>query len=453
MVVGRQKTKKTKICDHGKEDLISQLPEPLISEILCRLSTKDAVRTSLLSTSWRNLWRWVPDLDLNSDAFPNFDASVSFVERFLVSHRDRELWIRRLRLSFGYRHHRHICDITSWIDAVTTCRIQHLDFRCCSYHFHYIQIPLSLYTCQTLIHLRLSGVSLCNAEFVSLPCLKFMHLVCNKYPNETTLQKLISGSPILEDLTIYRTSNDDDKATVLQVRSHTLKRVYIDDFTQVVIDAPLLQCLKTSLSSPKNYQIVNLGSSAKLDIGLLYFGRARYSSSMFHDIITDISRVRELVVGNAMWEGIFHYSKSEPVLLQFRHLSRLNVKFIKSGIELLPFFLESCPKLESLVMELVKDLSMRGKEKEPKVMFSTVPRCLVSSLKFVKWKRSISVYEGETELVRYFLKNSQMLEKLRLDIYYTEKAKCAFLQELLTMPRCSSVCEIHCSLIPEDNYR
>ncbi|XP_010442775.1 PREDICTED: F-box/FBD/LRR-repeat protein At1g51370-like [Camelina sativa] len=450
MVVGRQK-KKTKTCEHGKEDLLSQLPEPLISEILCRLSTKDAVRTSLLSTRWRNLWRWVPDLDLESDSFSksNFDAFVSFVERFLVSHRDRELWIRKLRLCFGYHHHRPICDLTSWIDVLTTCRIQHLDVYCWSNHD--IQIPLNLYTCETLVHLLLCYVTLSNAEFVSLPCLKIIHLVDNTYPNETTLQKLISGSPILEDLTITRSWNDDDNATVLQLRSHTLKRVDIDEFTQVVIDAPLLQALKATVST-KNFQIVNLGSSAKLDID--YSGHATCSSSMIHDIITDMSRVRELVIGNAIWKEIFQYSKSEPALLQFRDLSRLNVQFSKSDIELLPLFLESCPKLETLVMELVTDRSMRGKkEQEPKVMFSTVPQCLVSSLKFVQWKRSISGYEGETELVRYFLKNSKIVEKLRLDIYYTEKAKCALLQELLTMPRCSSVCEIHCSVIPRDKYR
>ncbi|EOA14506.1 hypothetical protein CARUB_v10027726mg, partial [Capsella rubella] len=431
VVVGRQK--KTKICNREEEDLISKLPEPLISEILCRLSTEDAVRTSLFSTRWRNLWRWIPDLDLSPDAFPNFDAFVSFVERFFVYHSDRDLWIRKLRLRFGYRHYLVMYDLASWVDAVTKCRIQHLDVSCFRNHQNQILIPLCLYTCETLVHLRLSNVSMCTAEFVSLPCLKFMCLAHIKYPNETTLQKLISGSPILEDLTIIRYSDDEYKATVLQVRSHTLKRVYINEFTQVVIDAPLLQCLKATGSSTKNFHIVHLGSSAKLDVG--YFGHM--SSSMILDIMTDMSRFRELIIGNAIRKEICKYSKS--VLPQFRVLSRLNVKFSKSGIELLPLFLESCPKLESLVMELVKERLKHGKkEKETKVMFSTVPRCLVSSLKSMEWKRLIPGYVGETELVRYFLKNSKILEKLRVDVYYTEKTKCAFLQELLKMPRCSS---------------
>ncbi|XP_010473289.1 PREDICTED: F-box/FBD/LRR-repeat protein At1g51370-like [Camelina sativa] len=411
--------KKTKICDKLKvshkeeEDRISQLPEHLISEILYHLSTKDAVRTSVLSTRWRYLWQSVPGLDLSSYEFSKFDAFASFVERFFISH--RESWIRKLSLSYYNRD----------------------------------KIPLSLYTCETLVHLQLCNVTMCNAEFVSLPCLKFMYLGNNKYRNETTLQKLISGSPVLEHLTITRAPTYDD-ANVVQVRSHTLKTAYICEFAEVLIDAPLLQSLKATVSSTMNFQIVNLGSSAKLDFDLSHM---RCSSSMIHDILTCVPLVRELVISNGIRKEIFQYSKPGP-LFQFRDLSRLNVEFSKFDLATLPTLLQSCPKLESLVMKLVKDRSMCGKKNtELKVMFSTtVPHCLVSSLKVVEWRRSIAVYEGELELVRYFLKNSKILEKLKLDVYYAGKSKCAFLQELLTMPRCSSVCELHCSVIPKNIY-
>ncbi|KAL1211080.1 F-box/FBD/LRR-repeat protein [Cardamine amara subsp. amara] len=110
---------------------------------------------------------------------------------------------------------------------------------------------------------------------------------------------------------------------------------------------------------------------------------------------------------------------------------------------MLPTILESCPKLESFILEIVH-LYIRGKKKkeEPKVMFPTVHRCLVSSLKLVELKCSIPGYEREMELVRYLLKNSTILEKLKLDVYYTKKTKCDFLKELVAMPRGSSVCEV-----------
>lgn len=93
------------------------------------------------------------------------------------------------------------------------------------------------------------------------------------------------------------------------------------------------------------------------------------------------------------------------------------------------------------LQELIKDLSYK-KNREPKLMFSTVPTCLVSSLKVLELIRLIPRYEGEVELVRYFLKNSPILEKLRLDTYYNKKGMRDFLKAVVALPRCSSACEV-----------
>ncbi|XP_020867313.1 LOW QUALITY PROTEIN: F-box/FBD/LRR-repeat protein At1g51370, partial [Arabidopsis lyrata subsp. lyrata] len=286
--------------------------------------------------------------------------------------------------------------------------------------------------------------------------------------NETTLLTLISGSPVLEDLISSLISTTYPKRNVLQLRSHTLKRINVNEFIDVVIDAPLLQCVRAKMYSTKNFQIINSGFPAKLDIDFLSTS-VRYHKNVIRDILIDISRVRDLVISSNTWkvyistfehiylkiflyksffvhlcyQEFFLYSKSRPVR-QFRYLSPLKARFYISDLEMLPTLLESCPKLESLILEMVKKQSMgRHEEKrEPNVMFSTVPRCLVSSLKFVELKRSIPRYEGEMELGRYFLTNSTLLKKLRLNVHYTKKAKCAFLTELVAIPRCSSTCEV-----------
>ncbi|KAL1206636.1 F-box/FBD/LRR-repeat protein [Cardamine amara subsp. amara] len=436
--------KKTKVCDKVPvEDRISQLPDSVIAEILCHISTKDAVRTSVLSTRWRNLWESVPELDISSYRFSSdVNSFVSFAERFFDPH--MKSWVRKLRLSMS-KSPDDKSFLNRWIDAVSTRRIQHLDLRL--YHFNSSDsiLPLSIYTCQTLVHLQLHHAILVNAEVVSLPCLKIIHLEETTCPNEATLEKLISGSPLLEDLTLIRFSKHIAK--VLQVRSQTLKRIRINESSaKVVIDAPLLQCLRTVIHSTKNFEIINLGFSTKLDINVLYGHGTTYRTSLIHGILTDISRVRDLDINHYFWKEIFPYSKSGPVP-QFGNLSHLNSRFFVTDLEMLPTLLESCPKLESLTLELIDPYMGSKTKKEPKVIFLTVPECLVSSLKLVAFKRSIPGNEGEIELLRYLLKNSTILEKLKLDVYYTKKAECDFLKELLTMPRCSSTCEIHCSFI------
>ena len=288
--------KKANICNKVStlEDRISHLPEHLISEILFHLSTKDAVRTSVLSSKWRYLWQRVPGLDLNPYAFSNFSKFVSFVKRFIYS--NNESWIRKLRLYIG--HHHGMRDISSCIEAVARRRIQHIDLSFDTTYQPGNIPPLRLYPCDTLVHLRLDGATLVNAEFGPFPCLKILHLEQVSYPNESTLENLISGSPVLEDLTINRYPYN---IKVLQVRSQTLKKIDIDHFG-AVIDAPLLQCIRTKICSTKNFQVINLGFSTKLDIDVVFSSHGTYNSSLIHDIMTDISRVSELVISNGIWK-------------------------------------------------------------------------------------------------------------------------------------------------------
>ncbi|KAK6229191.1 hypothetical protein SCA6_018142 [Theobroma cacao] len=71
---------------HGL-DLISKLPNTLLSEIVSQLPTNEAVRTSILSRQWKSLWRLGIDNCLNRDVVKELFHAVMMIDKVLFSHR------------------------------------------------------------------------------------------------------------------------------------------------------------------------------------------------------------------------------------------------------------------------------------------------------------------------------------------------------------------------------
>ncbi|CAN6812096.1 unnamed protein product [Brassica oleracea] len=197
-----------------EEDRISLLPDHLLCQILSDVPTKTAVVTSVLSTRWRTIWLSTPVLDLHNHDFPNSYAFASFISRFLYFSKGSSCLhklkldlrfgrpIQELRnLEFVSRYLDPSYLVTQWINNAV--KLQHLDIL--FVHPRSVDMmPLSIYTCVTLVSLKLCNVPLAASEYVSLPRLKIMHLVDNVYANDAFLEKLISSCPVLEDLTVVR---------------------------------------------------------------------------------------------------------------------------------------------------------------------------------------------------------------------------------------------------------
>lgn len=108
-------------------------------------------------------------------------------------------------------------------------------------------MPLDVYKSRSLVSLKLVNVGLLNPGFVvSLPCLKIMHLEDIQYSSDDgalIVEKLVSGCPVLEDLTLCR-SFDDKLPVVLRVSSQTLKRFCVKSGSGMENDAPGLKCIE-----------------------------------------------------------------------------------------------------------------------------------------------------------------------------------------------------------------
>jgi len=386
------------------EDLISKLPEVLLSQILSYLPTKDIVRTSVLSKRWKSVWLLIPGLDLDSSEFPHYDTFVDFMNEFLFFSREENPCLHKLKLSIQKNENDPSC-VTLWTDCVARGKLQHLDVefggRVMEREF-WEMMPLSLYICKTLLHLRLYRVLLGNFDqsVDSLPSLKSMCLEENVYSNEASLESLISSCRVLEDLTIVKI---DDNVRFLRVHSQSLtslsvgyKSYYPGEIyyyydrdrgnSGLVIDAPRLKYLTFNNDQSKSKTISNLGSLVKVTIlGPIKISRVVgcTEQQMAHKFLTGISRVRYLIVSEDMMEVCFYelhivyiilyrtfanplsslrfffckqvissYLK-EDSLPQFGNLSYLKASVWLSSfdfLDILPKLLESCPNLKSIVL-------------------------------------------------------------------------------------------------------
>ncbi|KAL0687119.1 hypothetical protein Bca4012_086796 [Brassica carinata] len=106
--------------------MISNLPDALISKLLSYLPTKEAVRTSVLSSRWKSLWLFISEIDLDTCTFPGGPhAFVSFMEKFLdSSSRVEKPCLHKVKLTTVED------DITRWIDFMARPELEHLHFEC-----------------------------------------------------------------------------------------------------------------------------------------------------------------------------------------------------------------------------------------------------------------------------------------------------------------------------------
>ncbi|CAA7059027.1 unnamed protein product [Microthlaspi erraticum] len=427
------------------KDLISNLPDALISQMLLYLPTKEAVRTSVLSNRWKSLWLLIPEFDLASTEFSDYTASfVCFMDRLLGFCRLEKSCLHKLKLSVRKDGNDQVC-VTRWIDFVATPNLKHLDVEFVGpVKRECLEVmPLSLYVCETLLYLRLHRVLLDNFKSVSLTRLKTLHLEENEYANEAGPELLISSCPVLEDLSIVR--RPDDNAKVLRVNSQTLTSLSIEvggrddeddegfdeDNSVVLIDAPRLKYLNFEDEVSHSKIISNSGSLTKVNIvGDFSLWEDKLQMRKF---FTSISGVKDMKLS---WRA-FEVIDTIMPLPQFCNLSCLEAELYSASMEDLPTYLESFPNLKSLTLDVLY-CTMREE-----VRLSLVPQCLLSSLEFVEIKGIFWGAPTKMEVVaRYFAENAVVLKKLVLRCGGSVLVQDSISRDLFALLKRSTTCQI-----------
>ncbi|XP_024028061.1 F-box/FBD/LRR-repeat protein At1g13570 [Morus notabilis] len=217
-------------------DKISELPDHIIEDILCRLSTRDAVRTSVLSSKWRLKWTTLPSVVFGDSfmcphIFESNEEFVSTIDHVLSRHVGP---IHKFKLCYDiYAINEHMSidheeillnrDINRWILRLSRSHIKELSLM-----FYPRQCSM-LPSC-TLFSQKLTGLELCNSSLKLSETFKGFGNLKSLHISSVTLTKdmieiLIRSSPVLESVALWP--------------------VHLGDFVENInVDAPNLRVFK-----------------------------------------------------------------------------------------------------------------------------------------------------------------------------------------------------------------
>ncbi|CDY16108.1 BnaC08g40150D [Brassica napus] len=270
---------------------------------------------------------------------------------------------------------------------------------------------------RTLVYLKLTSSVLGYPVVVFMPCLKFMHLEEVKW--RVHLAKLISGCPVLEELTLLRDPEDEYKALLVRTRSLKRFRVlplrngYVRSRVKCTlkIDAPGLEHM--SLGDDQICSIVVKNLTCLLVVELDVKFRVLVNTwnvskiNVIRDFLNGISCARHMIISAKTVQALARYSQL-GMIPKFNNLSRLQAVFRSKLVQFLPAFLECCPNLKHLILVL------HPEEMEEELELTDVPQCVSTTLECVEIQDKFEWEEGKMKVASYFLENSAVLEKLIL---------------------------------------
>ncbi|KAL9162169.1 hypothetical protein ABFS82_07G071600 [Erythranthe guttata] len=196
--------------DSNSMDRISELPKDILHIILYFLSQKDAVRTSVLSNSWRNIWCTRPNLDFSDAAFKgNKQDFLSLVTRNLQRYRDQRMCVEEFHLRISLRdhldHESSVMLLERWIPLLKNMGLKKF---CLSLHSKLystrLRLPSVVFVAESLQDLRLENFVLDRNTIERIVLLNNLRSLCLRedWIEDEIFQKIIDSCPLIETLDV-----------------------------------------------------------------------------------------------------------------------------------------------------------------------------------------------------------------------------------------------------------
>ncbi|KAG2328965.1 hypothetical protein Bca52824_000145 [Brassica carinata] len=382
-------------------DRISGLSDELLVKILLLVPTKVAVSTSILSKRWKYLWMWLPKLEFRNRhcSEPESERLQSFLDRNLPLHRAPVIESFRLEL---HSSHFKPENISMWVSTALSHCLRELDITRVSHSSAKpIVLPSNLYTCKSLVVLKLKGDILFDVPgMFSLPSLKTL-VISVRYLSEETRQRLLSNCPILEDLVLgLRDGDTTGKLTLyFKLVDHSSNDHYC-----LIENMPCL-------------------IEAYLDCG-------SHDINIVIGSITSVKRLTICCSETMLDEGcVFNQLEHLEVCICKEHFSNQLFQLLKASSNLQGLCLYY---MDGHHYEFI------GHWNQP----TTIPECISLSLQSFSWWNYTGIPE-EREILVYILKHARHLKTATIKSSQSPRVpESEMLKELELSSRASAACQL-----------
>ncbi|EOA26183.1 hypothetical protein CARUB_v10019621mg [Capsella rubella] len=369
-------------------DRISNLPDDVRCHILSFLPTKQVAMTSVLSKSWLNLWKRVPNLDINDSEFLHpeegkgereniRESFVSFVDSVLATQGDSPIDKFSLKCITGV----HPDSVNRWICNVLQRGVSDLnlftDFTDKDTEENDYRLPLEMFVSKKLVKLKLRSERCVNWWHLdigaSLPKLKSL-LIDSDLIFCGEMERFLPYFPVLEEIHMANMEWQESKETM---SSPSLTKLSIhgtgcEDFENpksISFDTPSLLYLNYSDLVAEDYPVVNMGKLVEARLNLILqcedqIRRVREPNNVFLEddegdvalqfvnvvkLMNGIQNIQKLSLTADTLEVLTLCCESLPV---FKNLKILGLKSDEGrGWQAVPALLRNCPNLKFLVFE------------------------------------------------------------------------------------------------------
>ncbi|XP_060201173.1 putative FBD-associated F-box protein At3g50710 [Lycium barbarum] len=432
-------------------DRISYLPDDILHNILSSLYIFDVVHLSILSKRWNYIWRTMPYLYFDIFRFVykrikqpwdlvNAENFKDFINWVLITQFADNLVCFKLRCGDLFDKGA----IFRWVRVATSRNVQELVLSFCP--AEPFELPFCVATSESLrvLKLELNGGILKLPNHMGFSQLKLLNLERLDLSNEHLTCCLLSKCPVLEKLIL----DECTFGTTIDIASTSLVYVSlqkgVDDGEiyrncNVKISCPNLKVLKYGAPMAKDIILENLFSIEVVHI--LFFDLDDVTEELgmlVHKMIKNVPSTSALKLCINSISGLHSVSREVrnfPVTFYNLKSLKLTVTIDVFSMEVMMLLLKHSPNLE--VLNLFSD-DADGRDEnlkphEPSESFV----CFESHLKSIKLA-GFKYHDNEMELLRFYLKNAHVLEKLIIvwdrhaDI--SEEAS----EEVLKFPRTSS---------------